>query len=175
MREITRGLCSRPEQCLWCSTEEFGGLCMCEDCGDRVERLCMVPSAKTGCSNPCNRLLFMKQHSVSGSGNQGQPKSTHNVLISGWDKAVQRTKIYLFWQILKWNMGVFFMSLPQVTNLIQDYVRTISHVVIYCHFSHCIPNSHFYCSLVIIHYIFLAHFTSRTTLDFKGGRTSASK
>lgn len=55
----------------------------CKACGDRVERLCMVQNAKTGCSKHCNIFyFFMKGHRVPGSGKQGQPKSTLNVLIS---------------------------------------------------------------------------------------------
>jgi len=93
VHEKTCGLCSCPEQslcALWCSTGAFLGAFISEGCGDRTERLCMAQSTKTGCAYHCNRLLFMKEHSVAGSGKQGQPKSTLDVLISSWDKEIQK-------------------------------------------------------------------------------------
>lgn len=42
VHEITRGLCSCPEQCLcalWCSTEAFWGTCTYEGCGDSWKSL----------------------------------------------------------------------------------------------------------------------------------------
>lgn len=73
----------------------------CKSCGDKVETLCMVQSAKTGCSKNCNRLFFMKGDSVPGSGKQGQPKSTLNIyFFFGFG---------VFSHMLKENMGGFFL------------------------------------------------------------------